>query len=93
MVSINMFMGVNPDNFQRRVTIGVLMSVFGIIMILLVFWQSLNAFGQTIIASRTNIAETVPNLQNIMVFLLFMYALFVSSLLYYIYLPWKKRFY
>jgi hypothetical protein len=90
MASINELLGVEPSNFHRRVTVGVLTSVIGAIGVILVILYSLNLFSYNIIYTQTDIIRTTSTLQSITFFLIFLYIVFLSSILYYVYLPWRK---
>jgi hypothetical protein len=90
MASINELLGVEPSNFHRRVTVGVLTSVIGAIVIILVILYSQNLFTYSISYTTTSIVKTTSTLQSITFFLVFLYIVFLSSLLYYVYLPWRK---
>ena len=90
MNPINKFLGIEPNNFERRVTVGVLTSVIGAIGIILVILYSLNLFTYSIIYTQTDIVRNTSTLQSITFFLIFLYIVFLSSMLYYVYLPWRK---
>lgn len=87
---INELFGVMPDDFHRRVIIGVLMSVIGAIIILLVVLYSVESFGATLVYAQGNVIESTSAVQGITIFLVFLYVLFISSILYYVYLPWRR---
>lgn len=88
---VNQILGVYPDNLERRVSIAIIVAVIGAIFVLLALVYTFSLFRTDIYFAAGGIKETAYASQNLGYFLMVMYALFIGSVLYYIFLPWKSK--
>jgi len=86
---INQVLGVYPDDLERRVTIAMSVAIIGAIFVLLGLYYTFSNFSATLLLS--GIKQTAYASKNIGYFLMIVYAFFIASLLYYIFLPWKSK--
>lgn len=86
---ISQVLGVYPDDLERRVTIAMSVAIIGAIFVLLGLYYTFSNFSATILLGGLKQASYASN--NIGYFLMVMYALFIGSLIYYVFLPWKSK--
>ena len=90
-VKINQFLGVYPDNLERRVTIAMSAAVVGAIFVLASLLYIFTNFSTTLFTQSGGLREATYASNNLGYFLMVVYALLIGSLLYYVFLPWKSR--
>jgi len=86
---INQILGVYPDDLERRASIAIFVAIIGAIFVLLGLYYTFSSFSATILLGE--IKQVTYASKNIGYFLMVVYALFMASLLYYIFLPWKSK--
>lgn len=88
---INLLLGVYPDDMRRRSTIAIFMAILGAVVVLIALLYTFSSFTSSVISAAGGLKQTTQASQGIGMFLMVMYALFMGSLMYYVFLPWKSR--